>query len=156
MSKSKSRLLSPKAWYLVVAGGVALAADGVRRLLRRRKVTQSPVIQPERGQSITITDERPPVMTTLPAAPVAAPPAPAVSPKPPKAAKAATPAKPVTPDDLTAIKGIGPVFAKRLNEAGITTFAGLAAASADQLQEMTKATATAKPEEWIAQARTMK
>ncbi len=149
MSKSKSRLLSPKAWYLVVAGGVALAADGVRRLLRRRKAAQSPVIQPERGQSITITDERPPAVTARPAAPVAAPPS-SASPKPTKAAKAAT------PDDLTAIKGIGPVFAKRLNEAGITTFAGLAAASADQLREMTSATAAAKPEEWIAQAQSMK
>ncbi len=147
MSKSKSRLLSPKAWYLVVAGGVALAADGVRRLLRRRKAAQSPVFQPERGQSITITDERPPTVTARPAAPVDAPPSSANAPKPAKAA---------TPDDLTAIKGIGPVFAKRLNEAGITTFAGLAAASADQLRQITNATAVANPEEWIAQARSMK
>ena len=36
-------------------------------------------------------------------------------------------------DDLTEIKGIGPVFAERLRQAGITTFADVAQASADQL-----------------------
>lgn len=30
------------------------------------------------------------------------------------------------PDDLTLVKGIGPVYSSRLNEAGITTFAALA------------------------------
>jgi len=61
-----------------------------------------------------------------------------------------------THDELRAIKGIGPVFAKRLNEAGIVTFADVAAASADQLREVTHATAVANPEEWIAEARSMK
>jgi large subunit ribosomal protein L21 len=51
---------------------------------------------------------------------------------------------------LTEIKGIGPVFAKRLAEAGITTFAALAEASPEHLREVTKA--TADPDEWIAQA----
>lgn len=59
-------------------------------------------------------------------------------------------------DDLTKINGIGPTFAKRLNEAGITTYQALAAATADQLREVTKAADwQANPEEWIQQAHTM-
>lgn len=37
------------------------------------------------------------------------------------------------PDDLTEIKGVGPAYADRLNDAGITTFAALADADADEL-----------------------
>lgn len=140
MSKSKSKILSPKAWYLVAAGGVALAADGARRLIRRRRTGKTaPDTGYQASESIPITDDRPAE------APLRA----AASPQAPTAAKAAA-------DDLTAIKGIGPVFAKRLNEAGIVTFADVAAASADQLREVTHATAVANPEEWIAEARSMK
>lgn len=39
-------------------------------------------------------------------------------------------------DDLTEVKGIGPVFAGRLTEAGITSFAELAAASEEALTEI--------------------
>jgi predicted flap endonuclease-1-like 5' DNA nuclease len=56
-------------------------------------------------------------------------------------------------DDLTEIKGIGPVFAERLRQAGITTFADVAQASADQLREVTHATSVANPDEWIEQAK---
>lgn len=140
MSKSKSKILSPKAWYLVAAGGVALAADGTRRLIRRRRTGKTaPDSRYQASESIPVTDDRPAE------APLRA----AASPQVPTAAKAAA-------DDLTAIKGIGPVFAKRLNEAGIVTFADVAAASADQLREVTHATAVANPEEWIAEARSMK
>ena len=38
------------------------------------------------------------------------------------------PAPPRTPDDLSKIKGIGPVYEKRLASAGIRTYADLAAA----------------------------
>jgi len=48
---------------------------------------------------------------------------------PPKAEKSTPikaaepqPATPVVPDDLAVIKGIGPVIAKKLNQAGIMTF----------------------------------
>ena len=59
-------------------------------------------------------------------------------------------------DDLTEIKGIGPVFAERLRQAGITTFADVAKTSADQLREVTHATSVANPDEWIEQAKARK
>jgi predicted flap endonuclease-1-like 5' DNA nuclease len=37
------------------------------------------------------------------------------------------------PDDLTDIKGVGPAYADRLNDAGVTTFAALADADPDDL-----------------------
>ena len=40
------------------------------------------------------------------------------------------------PDDLTAVNGVGPVYAERLASAGITTFAMLAAMTSDQLGEV--------------------
>jgi len=59
----------------------------------------------------------------------------------------------VMPDDLTQIKGIGPAFAKRLAEAGYTTYAGIANATPEALREATHAPAIANPDEWIAGAR---
>jgi ABC-type branched-subunit amino acid transport system ATPase component/predicted flap endonuclease-1-like 5' DNA nuclease len=59
-----------------------------------------------------------------PAAPNAAKPAAAKA--TPPAAKAA-PVAPAAPDDLTLIKGIGPVNARKLKEHGVTTFAQMAA-----------------------------
>jgi predicted flap endonuclease-1-like 5' DNA nuclease len=56
------------------------------------------------------------------------------------------------PDDLTAIKGIGPVFATRLNKAGIFTYAQLAAQSSEKLQFITQVTRW-DPAEWIAAAK---
>lgn len=41
-----------------------------------------------------------------------------------------------TPDDLTHIKGIGPVFAQRLQAASVTTFAQVAALTAGYLAEL--------------------
>ena len=76
-----------------------------------------------------------------PAAPVeAAPPAEsaavakAVPPAEPAAAEAAPPAK--APDDLTLIEGIGPKSATALREAGVTTFAQLAAMTPEQIEQI--------------------
>jgi len=44
------------------------------------------------------------------------------------------PAPPASPDDLTVIKGIGPVIAKRLNQAGIYTFEQLAGLTQDEFE----------------------
>ena len=124
---SKTKILNPKAWYLVGAGAVALAADGTRRLLRRRR---SDGAAGYRSAGVAIETEAP-------------------------AAEPATrAAATMTADDLTEIKGIGPVFAERLHQAGITTFADVAKASADHLREVTHATSVANPDEWIAQAKT--
>jgi predicted flap endonuclease-1-like 5' DNA nuclease len=60
------------------------------------------------------------------------------------------------PDDLTAINGIGPTFASRLQAAGITTYEALAALSEDQIREITHvAEWQADPQEWKASAAAM-
>jgi len=41
------------------------------------------------------------------------------------------------PDDLTEIKGVGPAYAERLEDAGVTTFAGLAEADPEELAAAT-------------------
>jgi len=59
-------------------------------------------------------------------------------------------------DDLTIIGGIGPTFAKRLNEAGILTFGQLANLEQEQVVEITHvAKWQADPTDWIRQAQTM-
>jgi large subunit ribosomal protein L21 len=125
---SKTKILNPKAWYLVGAGAVALAADGARRLIRRRRADGAAGY---RSADVAVETEA--------KTPVAEP-----------VTRAAT----LAADDLTEIKGIGPVFAERLHQAGITTFADVAKASADHLREVTHATSVANPDEWIAQAKT--
>lgn len=58
-------------------------------------------------------------------------------------------------DDLTQIDGIGPTFAKRLAEAGITTFAQLAALSPEEAREITHVTVQSDPADWIAEAQSL-
>jgi hypothetical protein len=55
------------------------------------------------------------------------------------------------PDDLTQIQGIGPAYARRLNENGIFSFAQLAGLDPDELQEMTGVSRW-DPKMWIEQA----
>lgn len=54
-------------------------------------------------------------------------------------------------DALEEIRGIGPVFANRLNEAGILTFEQLASTAADELARITGVTRW-DPADWIAEA----
>ncbi len=62
----------------------------------------------------------------------------------------------VTEDDLTRINGIGPTFAQRLKEAGITSFQKLTELTPDYLKEVAKAADwQADPADWIAQAKTL-
>ncbi len=60
------------------------------------------------------------------------------------------------PDDLKVINGIGPVYEGRLNEAGIETFAALAASSVARIKEILDAdelqTHQVEPSSWIAEA----
>lgn len=64
------------------------------------------------------------------------------------------PAAVTAPDDLVRLEGIGPKVAKVLNDAGITTFAGLASANAADLQKILSAAGLQmmNPEGWIEQA----
>lgn len=54
---------------------------------------------------------------------------------PPEAPQPAAPPVAAAPDDLTEINGIGPVYAARLDGAGIKTFRELANADADRVAE---------------------
>ena len=57
----------------------------------------------------------------------------------------------VVSEALEEINGIGPVFANRLNEAGIFTFAQLAGTPPDEIAGITGVTRW-DPSEWIAEA----
>jgi large subunit ribosomal protein L21 len=67
----------------------------------------------------------------------------------PQAAKAAPVAAASTGDDLTQITGVGPAAAKKLNDAGINTFADLAAVDPETFS------ATKVKAEWVEQAKTL-
>lgn len=58
------------------------------------------------------------------------------------------------PDDLTQINGIGPVYARRLNEAGVLTFADLVERDPADLRAIVglQPWHAADPAEWVAQA----
>lgn len=56
-----------------------------------------------------------------------------------------------SPDDLTVIKGIGPVRSSQMAEEGITTFADLAAADPKALAEQFDVAETAAAD-WVAEA----
>ncbi len=60
-------------------------------------------------------------------------------------------------DDLVKLKGIGPKFAAQLREAGITSFAALAAADPQRIREIIQAPAWRQVDysAWIAQAATL-
>lgn len=64
------------------------------------------------------------------------------------------PPKPVEPDDLTEVNGIGPVFARRLMEGGISTFAQLAAAQTERVMELT-GVHESRASDWVEQAGTL-
>jgi large subunit ribosomal protein L21 len=76
----------------------------------------------------------------------------------PSEAPSETPAPP-TPDRLEDIKGIGPVFAGRLNAAGVVTFDDLAALTPEQVTDIVAADDESEhlvdAESWIAQARAL-
>lgn len=61
------------------------------------------------------------------------------------------PAPPADPDDLTSIKGIGRVFAARLNDAGVRTFRKLSESDAATIAGAVSTTEAAV-RDWIAQA----
>jgi predicted flap endonuclease-1-like 5' DNA nuclease len=60
-------------------------------------------------------------------------------------------------DRLERIKGIGAVFARRFNDAGIFTFDQLAALTPEQIEEIVQVEGWQKiePEQWIAEAKVL-
>jgi large subunit ribosomal protein L27 len=62
-------------------------------------------------------------------------------------------------DDLKKLEGVGPKLAEILNEAGITTYAGLAGTSVEKMKEILEAAgsryASKDPAPWIAEAKTL-
>ena len=90
------------------------------------------------------------------AAPKAAEAAPAVEAK--EEAPKAAPAKAASGagDDLTKLKGVGPAYAKKLNEAGITSFAQISALTPEgvsELEEKLNASGRVERDGWIEQAK---
>ncbi len=55
------------------------------------------------------------------------------------------------PDDLSKIRGIGPAYAQRLNDAGIYTFEQLALAPPEDIRQVT-GDSRWDPEQWISEA----
>ena len=75
-----------------------------------------------------------------------------------KAVKAAV-AAPEASDDLSALRGVGPAMVKKLNDAGIYSFAQLAAlkkAEAEALDAKIGARGRVTREEWVKQAKALK
>lgn len=78
-------------------------------------------------------------------------PTPHVSHEPPPHYRSTPPPPEPEPDDLTAVKGIGPVYANKLNAVGVTTFRALAEANPQVLaEELGVAAGTVSG--WIGQA----
>lgn len=72
-------------------------------------------------------------------------------PEPPRFRVVPPSGPPPVEDDLTAISGIGPVFAGRLRDADIRTFSDVATADVARLVEVTGAS-EARAAEWISAA----
>lgn len=72
-------------------------------------------------------------------------------PEPPRFRVVPPSPSPAAVDDLTVINGIGPVFAGRLRDAGITSFADVSAAGPSRLAEVT-GSSESRAAEWIVAA----
>ena len=64
-------------------------------------------------------------------------------------------AKPTPPDDLTAIKGIGPAIARKLDALGVRTFTDLAEADPDDLAAKlaSRPVTASRVQEWVTEAK---
>jgi branched-chain amino acid transport system ATP-binding protein len=117
-----------------------------------------------RAKPVTKAAEKPAAKTASPA-PAAATSTPKVAPKPVAKAATAKPAKTVEanaleakPDDLTLIKGIGPVNNRKLNQHGVTRFAQIAAwkkADVTTVEAYLEFDGRIAREDWIGQAKAL-
>lgn len=117
-------------------------------------VADEPAPAPQKALS---DDAAPPGEAAEPATPLPAEPAPTVAPDAPPpqpVALPSAPAPPVEPDNLRRIEGIGPKVAGILQANGIATFAQLADAGVERLQEILSAEGLKfiKPDTWPEQA----
>jgi len=110
--------------WLFLFAGLALVVWFILRSKTTRQPAE-PKPEPVMAPAPVVTPEA--AMVTKPAA-EPAPVAPKLEPA------VAAPPVAVKPDDLEKIEGIGPKIAKVLQEAGVTTFAALAATSPEQLR----------------------
>lgn len=91
-------------------------------------------------------------------APAEAAAAPAAKPAKAKAAKAEAPAAAATGDDLKKLSGVGPALEKKLIEAGVTSFAQIAAWGAEDIaafDEKLNFKGRIEREGWVEQAKTL-
>lgn len=122
---SNKMLLAPStaasiAWWvwLLIVIVIILLVLLLWWLFRRDRTDETPVTEHEHSHEIQI-----PAAPEVPQAPVAE-------------LKAEPVVVPLAPDDLKIIEGIGPKIEKLLNEAGISTFAGLAKTEVTRLQQI--------------------
>lgn len=176
-----AKLLNPKVWYLVGVGAAALAVDGVRRVIKRRRqpaggdgatddqalaegiATEAAAAEPKpkraRAKSTPKKAEETRTESILPVAaePVAVTPVVAAVEtfvEPPMPENRFAMDAPVV-EDLTRIKGIGPTYARRLAAAGYDSYAAIAATPADTLREIAKAPAMTDIDAWIDAAKAL-
>jgi len=122
------------------------------------------------SQAPPASSQAPPAPPEAPPAPPEAPPAPPQAPlassqaplassqAPLASSQAPPPAEPPAPrrvDDLRQIRGIGPTYAKRFNQAGVYSFADLAALTPEEARRIVQVKEWQKiePEVWLAEAK---
>jgi len=129
---------------LVATVAAAASAAGIAKWFRGR---QHDPLEPEVTDAKQSAPKPPPVS-----------PDPASDPPATGAAPAASPGGAST-DDLTAIKGLGKVKAAKLEAAGVTSYAQVAAWSDDDIAEMGLVSNTSpgqiKREDWVGQAKAL-
>lgn len=62
--------------------------------------------------------------------------------------------EPVTPPEITSVTGIGPVYATRLESAGVSTLSDLSGSSADEIASAAEVSVS-RATDWIQQARSL-
>ena len=129
-----SGVAPPKPVKVEEAAPEAAAPEAPDTRTFAESVEQTTVDEIVEAQGIAATPTPEPVVEEAPA-PEPEPVVEAPAPEPEPVVEAA-PVAEVKPDDLKKIEGIGPKIAELLNNAGILTFANLAAASVDSVKEI--------------------
>jgi len=129
---------------LEVAASSTAAAVPVESEVVRREAQDPRIPPPAEAPAIKAEPGQPKVAARVEPATKAAPKKPSRKP-------------PIQRDDLTAIGGIGPVLAKKLNDAGIFSYAQLAALSQEDIEHLEKNiikySGRIRRDDWVGQAR---